>query len=178
MQERIENHTFFFYKLISFLCKALKAFPNLTFYRNPLISAHTWLYFYNKVISFSGDSNFYLVYYEQLILQYKKQLAVLLDFLGLNTNSDINTKRGVLFEMLSETEKKLHSKINDEPDILRIDAWKKELKPLMIKIIEHYTLKIKYIPQYIAIDPSFNVFVRLLIVLVYKMRIIFSIDRY
>lgn len=158
--------------------KASRDFPNLSFYKNPLVAAYTWLYFYNKAKSFSGNSNFYTVYYEQLIRQYKEEFSAFMIFMGLNVNSNLYIQKGKLFELLSETEKSLHSKINDEPDILRIDAWKEELKPLMIRLIDDYTLKKQYIPEYKRNNPPVFFLIRLLAEIYYKIRIILKVDKY
>ena len=158
--------------------KASRDFPDLSFYKNPLVAAYTWLYFYNKTKSFSGNSDFYLVYYEQLISRYNEEFSALMKFLEHNVNSDLYCKKGKLFELLSETEKSLHSKINDEPDILRIDAWKEELKPLMIRLIDNYALKKQYIPEYEKNNPPVNFVIRLLAEIYYKMRIVLKADKY
>ncbi len=158
--------------------KASQDFPDLSFYNNPLIAANIWLYFYNKAKSFSGNPDFYLVYYEQLIRQYKKEFEALMKFIDPDINSDLYLKKGKLVNLLSETEKNLHPKINDQPDILRIDAWKEELKPLMIKLIDNYTLKKQYIPEYKGNSLHVNALIRLLAEIYYKLRIVMKIDKY
>lgn len=158
--------------------KVSRHFPNLPFYKNPLVAAHTWLYFYNKTKSFSGDLDSYIIYYEKLISQCNKELLKLFKFMGLNVSYNYKVQNDNLFERLSETEKKLHSKINDKPDIMRITAWKEELKPLMIKLIERHTLKKEIVPEYELIDPSVNLIIRLLIEIYYKIRIVMSVDKY
>ncbi|UCH15429.1 MAG: sulfotransferase [Bacteroidales bacterium] len=158
--------------------KASQDFPELSFYKNPLVSAHTWLYFYNKAKSFSGNSDFHLVCYEQLIKQYKKEFEALMKFIGHDINSSLYFKKGELVNLLYETEKRLHPKINDQPDVLRIDAWKEELKPLMIKLIDKYTLKKQYIPEYKGNGFHINALIKLLAEIYYKLRIVMKIDKY
>ncbi len=157
---------------------ASKLFPTLSFYKNPLISAHTWLYFYKKAKIYSKDTNFHLVYYEKLLLDLPGQLKELGKFLGIETPSFKVIGKGKLFNLLSDIEKILHQKIDDNPDGSRSNAWEIELKPAVIKLIEQHTFERMPIAEYERFNPTINSFLVELLKLYYKIRIKLLIDKY
>lgn len=75
--------------------------------------------------------------FEDLILETQMTLHHICDFLDLEFDPDMLTKRG--FIPNTELSKRQHPLVSEVPDPTRIHAWKQALKPRQVEIFEYLT---------------------------------------
>jgi hypothetical protein len=107
---------------------------------NPVRTSSEWIKFIKLSDAYLNDDKFNIIRYEDLINNFSDTFMNLLKKLNLDFNN-INTS-GDLYERIPDNLKSMHIKINELPDLSRIDAWDQELSKTEIYIIENFTKKI------------------------------------
>lgn len=95
--------------------------------------AMRWRSYLNIAKPFRRHANCLFVRYEDWICSNLEEQRRLFDFLNLSYDAGGD---GTLSARIPESQRHLHAKIGDEPDLSRVEAWRSELAPRHRTIIE------------------------------------------
>jgi len=123
---------------------------------NPLQTSIQWIKFIKASEILSENNEFYSLKYEDLISETDKTFSRILTKLKLNLGNFNST--GDLYQRIPDNQKKMHSNINNPPDVSRITAWKTELSKANIYLIENKTAGILKHYDYELLNFKINYF--------------------
>lgn len=102
---------------------------------NPLTIGKKWHYFIKECLNNKNNTNFFLIQYENMIINYKSEIIELLKKMGIDIHIDF-TDPPTFEENLPEYEKVLHPNISKPPILERISNWEGVLLNKEKKILE------------------------------------------
>jgi hypothetical protein len=128
---------------------------------NPIRSAKSWITFTKTAFNYNKNSkdrlNVSIAKYEDLLTNGVNVLKEIYLFIGLDYDED-KLRKADLSERISDKQKHLHTNINDNPVMNRINSWLRELRPWEIYLFEQRAKKNLLLYNYTLSAISFNRF--------------------
>ncbi len=150
---------------------ALDPYSKKPFNINPLITAYYWNFYLNKILT---NKDNIIIKYEDFVQNTVQIVNVILDLIS--SDKKISNKNVSYLDLISESEKKLHSNIDKEPQPESIYKWKQAIKPYELSIISKICKNNLLKQNYETING--NLKLNYFWYLYFKLRIFFKIDIY
>ncbi|NHJ31860.1 MAG: sulfotransferase [Asgard group archaeon] len=113
---------------------------NKPFLKNPLIAAWNWNKLVDLSLQFENGKDFIIVKYEDLIHQRNETLESLFIRLGIKQKISKRVNQGDLYNRLPDMYKRIHNRIQNDPEIERIEMWKKNGSQILLYLFEETTI--------------------------------------
>ena len=103
---------------------------------NPYIAARKWNRHINLSNKYNNDKDFFLLKYEEFIHNTEGIMLKLINKIKMTIDQKNVLEEGSYFEVIPPTQKQMHLDITKNPDISKIDKWKKILPAQDIYVFE------------------------------------------
>ena len=123
--------------------------------KNPFLASLEYRLLNNFIDTYKEKSFFHHVTYEKLIFDHENILSKIYLFMKVENAADLNQD---YILSLSKEHKNIHSNVNKPPQKIRIEAWKKELNPIFIYIIQSLASKSLILNKYKLQHVDLNLF--------------------